>query len=386
MSASSPSSSDSPSLSDSPSFGVDDPNESFLSQLTPSDPLSYLLRMDSSTDSSQGHSPAEQDWSPFASWLENVSIPQDKTSDMGIPPTFDFSIPMNLDFDSSMAIDPSSLHFNTSIFTQHQPEATPTFDPLGPFNPDSFTQVLNQRTMPTHRRLSITSSSSSSGASFSPVVKSHSTPGSSVAGDTSSNEDAGAELAQRVLQAAGAAFFVPGDVKAEFNSELLFFERLSIIVTNIIQASQPKMPIPRIPKPIHAVPTPAKLSPSTSPIMQADPGTTMPTVSASTATSVLGRLKTSHTTIERRYRTNLNARITGLKQSVPALRVLEARLSGKESTETDIVDERGFVDGVKVGRKMSKANVLGKATEYIKYALTYFCPTTCALTFGLSEF
>ena len=33
---------------------------------------------------------------------------------------------------------------------------------------------------------------------------------------------------------------------------------------------------------------------------------------------------------------------------------------------SDVVDERGFVDGVKVARKMSKANVLGKATEYIR--------------------
>jgi len=32
----------------------------------------------------------------------------------------------------------------------------------------------------------------------------------------------------------------------------------------------------------------------------------------------------------------------------------------------DVVDERGFVDGVKVARKISKANVLGKAAEYIQ--------------------
>jgi hypothetical protein len=80
-----------------------------------------------------------------------------------------------------------------------------------------------------------------------------------------------------------------------------------------------------------------------------------------------GRPKTGHTIIERRYRTNLNARITNLKQSVPALRVLEARLNGKDTSPNDMVDERGFVDGVKVGRKMSKANILGKATEYIRF-------------------
>lgn len=82
--------------------------------------------------------------------------------------------------------------------------------------------------------------------------------------------------------------------------------------------------------------------------------------------SVIGRPKTSHTTIERRYRTNLNARITGLKQAVPALRVLEAKVNAQENPYGDVVDSRGFVDGVKVARKMSKANVLGKAAEYIK--------------------
>lgn len=81
------------------------------------------------------------------------------------------------------------------------------------------------------------------------------------------------------------------------------------------------------------------------------------------ALTATGRPKTSHTTIERRYRTNLNARITGLKQAVPALRVLEDKTG---ATYGDIVDVRGFVDGVKVARKMSKANVLGKATEYIR--------------------
>jgi hypothetical protein len=35
------------------------------------------------------------------------------------------------------------------------------------------------------------------------------------------------------------------------------------------------------------------------------------------------RPKTSRTTIERRYRMNLNARIQGLRMAVPALRVLE---------------------------------------------------------------
>lgn len=78
--------------------------------------------------------------------------------------------------------------------------------------------------------------------------------------------------------------------------------------------------------------------------------------------AVISRPKTSHTTIERRYRTNLNARIQSLKASVPALRVLDQNTT----QEGDVVDDRGYIDGVKVARKGSKANVLGKAVEYIR--------------------
>ena len=46
-------------------------------------------------------------------------------------------------------------------------------------------------------------------------------------------------------------------------------------------------------------------------------------------TSALPRPKTSHTTIERRYRINLNVPIQSLRMAVPALRVLEDREGGK---------------------------------------------------------
>jgi hypothetical protein len=77
--------------------------------------------------------------------------------------------------------------------------------------------------------------------------------------------------------------------------------------------------------------------------------------------------------------------------AVPALRVVEDREGKKKAPNKvlvsaegvklevgvaqdvmgpggviDIIDERGFVDGVKVARKCSKANVLGKAVEYIR--------------------
>ena len=74
--------------------------------------------------------------------------------------------------------------------------------------------------------------------------------------------------------------------------------------------------------------------------------------------------------------------------AVPALRVLEDKDGKKikknvnggvfvkgsgisipdseDGTVIHVIDERGFVDGVKVARKCSKANVLGKAVEYIR--------------------
>jgi len=76
--------------------------------------------------------------------------------------------------------------------------------------------------------------------------------------------------------------------------------------------------------------------------------------------------------------------------AVPALRVLEDKEGGgkkikknvkggvvvkgtgigiiesEDGSVVDVIDERGFVDGVKVARKCSKANVLGKAVEYIR--------------------
>ncbi|KAI5996447.1 hypothetical protein F5J12DRAFT_853575 [Pisolithus orientalis] len=58
----------------------------------------------------------------------------------------------------------------------------------------------------------------------------------------------------------------------------------------------------------------------------------------------------------------LNARIQSLKAAVPALRVLDPNYRNDEHR----VDERGYIDGVKVARKGSKANVLGKAVEYIQ--------------------
>jgi hypothetical protein len=78
--------------------------------------------------------------------------------------------------------------------------------------------------------------------------------------------------------------------------------------------------------------------------------------------------KSSHTTIERRYRTNLNTRIINLRLSVPALKILDKAVVEREGLK---LDERGYIDGVKAARKLSKANILGKACEYITLVLLF---------------
>ncbi|KAJ7715743.1 hypothetical protein B0H16DRAFT_1804919, partial [Mycena metata] len=83
------------------------------------------------------------------------------------------------------------------------------------------------------------------------------------------------------------------------------------------------------------------------------------------------RPKMSHTTIERRYRTNVNARIQSLHQAVLALRIVDRAAvikagepypGGDASDPEDHIDARGF----KIARKCSKANVFGKAVKYIR--------------------
>ncbi|KAI0777175.1 hypothetical protein BD413DRAFT_638577 [Trametes elegans] len=214
----------------------------------------------------------------------------------------------------------------------------------------------------TGRRLSITSSSSSSGASLSPVMEatasvSSSPPSEVILGDPAS------ELAQRVRQMAGVTWAVP--VSAQVQQLAAAGGQAKLPIPRLKQTPTPAPAPKRVPK--TSPPPEGDLSASSSSTPSSDQAQSPPSDAPSGAPtqSVIGRPKTSHTTIERRYRTNLNARITGLKQSVPALRVLEIK-AGEQSPYNDVVDTRGFVDGVKVARKMSKANILGKATEYIR--------------------
>ncbi|KAI0075982.1 hypothetical protein K474DRAFT_1598928 [Panus rudis PR-1116 ss-1] len=335
-----------------------------------SDPLDILLQTISSSESSSDSSPADSppDWSQYANWA-----PHDNKSELNSE--FNFSLPMDLDFDSNMAVDPSALHFNPSMFAPHAlPEVYPVnssaftagdFVSASMFPFESPTPTNNNWSS-TGRRLSVTSSSSSSGASLSPVISNH---GHSDGGSSPNPvfSDPASELAQRVRQMSGVTLAVP--VSAQVQQLAAAGGQTKLPIPRLPRQTPPVQPKRESPKPSPTAESISIPSPSVSPSPeQSDPSsssTPEPASSSSSNAPPQPRPKTSHTTIERRYRTNLNARITGLKQAVPALRVLEAK-AGMPNPYNDVVDSRGFVDGVKVARKMSKANILGKATEYIR--------------------
>ncbi|KAJ3214468.1 hypothetical protein HDU67_001653 [Dinochytrium kinnereticum] len=88
--------------------------------------------------------------------------------------------------------------------------------------------------------------------------------------------------------------------------------------------------------------------------------------------------KVAHNAIERRYRNNINQRISDLKSVVPALNVPRSKASlasssKKRSKEDDsddddtaAADDRdNLVDGIPAATKSNKATILRKATEYI---------------------
>ncbi len=69
----------------------------------------------------------------------------------------------------------------------------------------------------------------------------------------------------------------------------------------------------------------------------------------------------AHTVIEKRYRTNLNDKISALRDSIPALRAM-CRSSSDEG-DYGAVD----LDGLAPAQKINKGAVMAKATEYIKH-------------------
>lgn len=91
--------------------------------------------------------------------------------------------------------------------------------------------------------------------------------------------------------------------------------------------------------------------------------------------------KTAHNMIEKRYRTNLNDKITALRDSVPSLRIISRKNSRGEEAEEDL---QGLTPAHKLNKvcltpqpytissnikltNVLKATVLSKATEYIAH-------------------
>jgi len=169
----------------------------------------------SSTDSASSQADSPPDWSQFSNLWDNEHTLQ-PTNLKFEPPTLDFSLSipfdMDLDFDPSLAVDPTALHFDPKMF------ATPDLSSFPPQQQSMLSQSL------TPRRMSITSSSSS-GASLSPVIDptassiAASVPSPAVpslnlsstthAPVTSTVNDPVDELAQSVRQAAGVTLAVP---------------------------------------------------------------------------------------------------------------------------------------------------------------------------------
>lgn len=203
------SSSSSSSSSPSPALEPSGKPEISLDDMAYGDnPIEFLLQTlsEATSDSASSQDLNSPEWSHMSSW-------DNSDNKFMIDPNFDFSLPMDLDFQASMAVDPSALHFDNSMFAQ-QPSADS--QPDGMYAP-AVGQLLYPYNAPsnswaettTQRRLSITSASSSSGASLSPIPE-HSPAISSSASDSGYSEgDSASELAHRVRQLAGVTLAVP---------------------------------------------------------------------------------------------------------------------------------------------------------------------------------
>ncbi|EDO16776.1 hypothetical protein Kpol_526p29 [Vanderwaltozyma polyspora DSM 70294] len=75
------------------------------------------------------------------------------------------------------------------------------------------------------------------------------------------------------------------------------------------------------------------------------------------------REKKANNIIEKRYRSNINDKMTYLKKLVPSLRVASKREEGIPIMVEDSMD----LDGLQPARKLNKASILLKTIEYIKH-------------------
>lgn len=70
-----------------------------------------------------------------------------------------------------------------------------------------------------------------------------------------------------------------------------------------------------------------------------------------------------HSIVEKKYRTNINDRLTELKETVPTIRFTYKRISNLPLTE----DDHRQLNGMEPAKKLNKATILHKATEYIRF-------------------
>ncbi|KAK5074721.1 Clr6 histone deacetylase associated PHD protein-2 Cph2 [Lithohypha guttulata] len=77
--------------------------------------------------------------------------------------------------------------------------------------------------------------------------------------------------------------------------------------------------------------------------------------------------KRPHNVIEKRYRANLNEKISELRDSVPALRVLKRARTKKDGSASSGDED---LDGLAPSNKLNKASILTKAVEYIHHLET----------------
>ena len=177
--------------------------------LDPSDPLNLLLH-NHQDPTQQLDGSIQPDWAQLSAslWASAAHAVQEEH---GKPASlFDFSSPLDFDmtFDPAMAVDPSALQLNAYASYASATPHTPLDGLLGqhsfPFTPSPGAPL---DAPPIGRRLSITSSASSSGASLSPVLDNASIGSSSA---SSHNGDSADDLAARVAQLAGVLSAIPG--------------------------------------------------------------------------------------------------------------------------------------------------------------------------------
>ncbi|EJD05561.1 uncharacterized protein FOMMEDRAFT_145060 [Fomitiporia mediterranea MF3/22] len=397
-SQSSDTSSDSRSAGSSPNSSGTSPLVSFDHPLDPSDPLRFLADplavdthsssgVDSSTeDSLCSPTPPSLHDSPAGDW-STTSAPGKDSADV-LWPQSDFSS-FSLDnfnplagMEFQLGLD-SMLFSGDSLFMDSSASGTQNGMPTDISYTCNFgnDDVQNSHIQPANvddKRPSISSSSPShqlvSANNHSQVVPG---PSPSILQDIGSapqscqsqvpNDQLMDELAARARQIVGLTMALPVNGNPTTQPSVQFNSQQELVAG--------------VPAVSH-IPAPSAQAPSVPPVPSSESSTPSPT---STPAPTSTRTKTSHTTIERRYRTNLNARIQSLRAAVPALRVLEVKAGnrvgnlplkagtrrvgidpGAEAGQEDVIDERGYIDGVKVARKGSKANVLGKAVEYIR--------------------